>query len=177
MTATYGGALQLFRAEEGGRSWTRADLASFDGHGLLNTWFLYGMSPASGTLRPEEPCAVFSSGLHPNLELWFVRFRTAPPTAVGGLAEARPQASQLAPAYPNPFNAGTVLPFEIGREARVDLRVHDLLGRPLAALVGGRMAPGATRRAGTGPWPTAGVSAAASTSCGCASAATATPAR
>ena len=145
MTVTHGGSLLLYRAEDGGRGWTRADLASFDGHGLQSVWFLYGISPSSGSLLPGGPCAVFSSGPHPNLELWFIRFRTAPPTAVSALAAARPGASRLSPAYPNPFNAGTVLPFEIAREAEVDLRVHDLLGRPLVTLHAGRMPPGRYR--------------------------------
>ena len=145
MAVTHGSALLLYRAEEGGREWTRADVASFDGHGLQSLWFLYGISPASGSVLPDGPCAVFSSGPHPNLELWFVRFRTAPPTAVSGLGEATPRASRLDPAYPNPFNAGTVLTFEIGRQAQVDLRVHDLLGRPLVTLRSERMAPGRYR--------------------------------
>ncbi|MCY3736010.1 MAG: T9SS type A sorting domain-containing protein [Gemmatimonadaceae bacterium] len=145
MAVTHGSALLLYRAEEGGREWTRADVASFDGHGLQSLWFLYGISPTSGSVLPDGPCAVFSSGPHPNLELWFVRFRTAPPTAVSGLGEATPRASRLDPAYPNPFNAGTVLTFEIGRQAEVDLRVHDLLGRPLVTLRSERMAPGRYR--------------------------------
>lgn len=142
MTVTHGSALLLYRAEEGGRGWARAEVAGFDGYGLQSLWFLYGISPASGSLLPDGPCAVFSSGPHPNLELWFARFRTAPPTSVRGLPEARPRASRLEPAYPNPFNAGTVLTFEIGRETLVELRVHDLLGRPLATLRSERMAPG-----------------------------------
>ena len=37
--------------------------------------------------------------------------------------------------YPNPFNAGTVIRFTLARQARVSLRIFDILGRQVAALL------------------------------------------
>jgi hypothetical protein len=44
--------------------------------------------------------------------------------------------------YPNPFNNSTTFKFELAQEAAVKLTVHDLLGRTVAKIVDGRMAPG-----------------------------------
>lgn len=71
-----GQALRLYRGEDRGRKWSTVALRSFEEFGLKNTFFLYGITPASGSLIPGQPCAVFSSGTLPNTELWFVRFET-----------------------------------------------------------------------------------------------------
>lgn len=76
MTSTSGPAIRLYRSEDGGRTWSGVALGSFEGFGLRNSFFLYGITPASGSLIPGEPCAVFSSGTLPDTELWFVRFET-----------------------------------------------------------------------------------------------------
>ncbi len=77
MSSTSGPALRLYRGEDEGRRWSAVSLGCFEGYGLRNTFFLYGITLASGSLLPDEPCAVFSSGINPNLELWFVRFHTS----------------------------------------------------------------------------------------------------
>ncbi|MCE2438374.1 MAG: hypothetical protein J4F39_02995 [Candidatus Latescibacteria bacterium] len=79
MSGTSGPALRLYRGRDDGRKWSAAPLGSFEGFGLRNSFFLYGITPASGSLIPGEPCAVFSSGTLPNAELWFVRFNTTGP--------------------------------------------------------------------------------------------------
>lgn len=76
-SSTAGNALLLYRGEDSARSWSAVALGSFEGFGLKNAFFLYGIAPASGSLIPGEPCAVFSTGTLPNVELWFVRFRTS----------------------------------------------------------------------------------------------------
>ena len=48
----------------------------------------------------------------------------------------------LHPAYPNPFNPTTVIPFELGSDTRVEIGVFDTNGRRIRTLVDGR------RRAG-----------------------------
>lgn len=77
MSRTAGNALRLYRGEDSGRSWSAVVLNGFGGYGLRDTFFLYGISPASGSLIPDEPCAVFSSGTLPEIGLWFIRFRTS----------------------------------------------------------------------------------------------------
>lgn len=77
MSSTAGDALRLYRGEDDGRSWSAVVMNGFGGYGLRNTFFLYGITPASGSLIPNEPCAVFSSGTLPEIDLWFIRFRTS----------------------------------------------------------------------------------------------------
>lgn len=44
--------------------------------------------------------------------------------------------------YPNPFNPATTIRFEVGAASKTRLTVHDVLGRELAVLVDGSLAPG-----------------------------------
>jgi flagellar hook assembly protein FlgD len=53
-----------------------------------------------------------------------------------------PEAIQLAPNYPNPFNAGTSIEYTIPQRAQIELAVHSLLGQRLVVLVDGRAEPG-----------------------------------
>ena len=53
-----------------------------------------------------------------------------------------PLASRLLPNYPNPFNGGTTVPFEVLGEEPVDLTVYSMMGQPVAVLAGGRLGPG-----------------------------------
>jgi hypothetical protein len=78
MASTSGSALSLYRGVDGGRRWEPVDLPSFDRYDLQSTFFLHGITPNSGSLLPTVPCAVFSSGAHPQLDQWFVRFGTGP---------------------------------------------------------------------------------------------------
>ncbi len=51
----------------------------------------------------------------------------------------------LAPAYPNPFNPATVVPFDLPAASRVRLVVYDALGRTVAVLVDGTLPAGSYR--------------------------------
>lgn len=53
-----------------------------------------------------------------------------------------PAVLALSQNYPNPFNPTTRVSYEMPAEAQVSLAVYDLLGRQVAELVNGRMAPG-----------------------------------
>jgi len=61
-------------------------------------------------------------------------------TAVLEEAAAVPQAARLMNAFPNPFNAGTQIPFAVeGGQGQVSLVVYDMLGRQIRSLVDGLM--------------------------------------
>jgi len=57
-------------------------------------------------------------------------------------APVRPGRLVLHRAYPNPFNAGTVIGYEIPRASDVRMTVHDVLGREIRRLVNGRIGSG-----------------------------------
>ncbi len=74
LMSTFGSALALYRSEDMGDTWDAVELPSFAEHGLVSTFFLYGVNSSSGSEIPEKPTAVFSAGTHPNYQLWFVEF-------------------------------------------------------------------------------------------------------
>ena len=64
-------------------------------------------------------------------------------TAVEEAAAARlPQTAQLGRAYPNPFNASTVIPVELEVGGAVEIAVRDLLGQRVRVLSAGQMTAG-----------------------------------
>mgnify|MGYP003342445414 CR=1 FL=1 len=54
-----------------------------------------------------------------------------------------PTQTALDPAYPNPFNPQTTVPFAIDRSAHVHLAVFDILGRQVETLVDSVLPAGA----------------------------------
>jgi hypothetical protein len=59
-----------------------------------------------------------------------------------GLASVTPKDAALLPAYPNPFNDGTQLPFCLFRQCAVEIRIYDTLGQLVRAIDGGDREPG-----------------------------------
>jgi hypothetical protein len=53
-----------------------------------------------------------------------------------------PNTYSLSQNYPNPFNPTTKIAFAIPKEGHVSLKIYDLLGREVAVLVNGEVAPG-----------------------------------
>ena len=77
-----------------------------------------------------------------------IRFTTNHPDAfVVGLngKDIRPESFQVGPAYPNPFNGMTTIPFTLTKSGDVNLEVYDLLGRKRFSKVLPSMASGTHR--------------------------------
>ena len=67
------------------------------------------------------------------------------PTAVAGDQATRPVAAVLAPAYPNPFNANTVIEYRLDGDTRVELTLYAADGRRVRRLVQAARAAGLHR--------------------------------
>ncbi len=74
LMSTSRSSLKLYGSVDNGENWTESPLASFEEYGLRSTFFLHGLNAASGSEIPDTPTAVFSSGVHPNYQLWFVQY-------------------------------------------------------------------------------------------------------
>ena len=105
--------------------WTAAAMVP-----LADTLLIYHNDPAS-----PNPARVALAGLVSGVSV---------PEPRGAL----PQAFRLAGNYPNPFNASTVIRFELPVSSEVRVEIFDLLGRSVALLESGSLAPGAY----TLPW-------------------------
>jgi ligand-binding sensor domain-containing protein len=66
-------------------------------------------------------------------------------TSVRETSDRKPPSFFLAQNFPNPFNAGTVIAYEIPHDARVELKIYDLLGREVATLVNEQRTAGTHR--------------------------------
>ncbi len=69
-------------------------------------------------------------------------FMTGDQTAVGNGVFFIPHIFQLSQNHPNPFNAATIIEFELPVECWVQLKIYDVLGHEIATLIDKRMAPG-----------------------------------
>jgi hypothetical protein len=56
--------------------------------------------------------------------------------------ELLPTGFSLAQNFPNPFNAGTTIPFRVPHRSEIALRVYNILGEEVAMLVNGRLEAG-----------------------------------
>ncbi len=57
-------------------------------------------------------------------------------------APSVPGRTALGPNYPNPFNPSTVIDYELSSRGHVEIKVYDVLGREVAALVNEQKPPG-----------------------------------
>jgi hypothetical protein len=64
------------------------------------------------------------------------------PSATDETILSLPENYELAPCYPNPFNATTVIQFALPRASHVQLAIYDILGRQVAELTNRAYAPG-----------------------------------
>ena len=65
-----------------------------------------------------------------------------PVTSITQPGSPAPQTTRLLPAYPNPFNAQTMIPYTIAEQGYVRLEVYSLRGRKVAILVDRVQTPG-----------------------------------
>ena len=65
----------------------------------------------------------------------------SPPTSVA-LDSAVPRTTELMRSYPNPFNAGTVIPFRLGTAGGVRIDIYNLLGQRVRRLLDEPRVPG-----------------------------------
>ena len=133
VASTYGSDLRLYRSDDRGGSWQEEPLVDLDSYGLVSSFFLHGISPASGSVMPSLPTAVFSAGPHPNYELWFVQFDTAELEMATAVEEVESRDATGAPILvanaPNPFNNSTQMRFWLPAAGPVDLAVYNLQGQ------------------------------------------------
>jgi len=53
-----------------------------------------------------------------------------------------PSLTRLHPAYPNPFNPATVIPFSVGEPSRVEIKLYDMLGKQVADVFANEVSAG-----------------------------------
>ena len=63
-------------------------------------------------------------------------------TEIAAAAEKRPTQFALYAGYPNPFNAQTTIRFDIVRSAPIEIKIYDMLGRPLRQWQWQQLEPG-----------------------------------
>ena len=141
--STYGAHLRLYASEDAGASWRAVPLPDLAEHGLVSTFFLHGLSAASGSLAPPGPTVVFSAGVHPHYQLWFAQFATdARPTAIEAAAAPAGRKAALVANAPNPFNGHTTIRFALKAAGPVELAVYNLQGQRVALLAHGVQSAG-----------------------------------
>lgn len=91
----------------------------------------FSLRLADGTIKRESTPA----------EAFFISGRGAG-TAVESEAAALPAATALLPGYPNPFNAITLVPYQLADAGLVRLEVFSLTGQQLCSLVDAFQSPG-----------------------------------
>ena len=121
------------RLERGVAARLAADVPAFD----------YGLQPGSPCRDAGDPDPIYqdADGTRNDMGAYggpqpFGR-QSPPVTAVTDAAELRPlpPRAALLPNYPNPFNSGTVIPFQLATAGRVRLDVYNLLGQRVRVLL------------------------------------------
>ncbi|MER3523568.1 MAG: glucose sorbosone dehydrogenase [Ignavibacteria bacterium] len=112
--------------------------------GSGKTWALTydGIHPPTNQLLTDEAFLISSFGVDEQNELYLLEYSstngrirklTSPPNGVG--ENHQPRAYVLAQNYPNPFNPSTTITFQLPSSNFVSLKVYDVLGREVRALV------------------------------------------
>lgn len=75
-------------------------------------------------------------------EIYYKRNPTGNPVGITTINSQIPEDFGLSQNFPNPFNPKTIINFQLSMSSYVTLKVYDLLGRQVAALVNQEMKPG-----------------------------------
>jgi len=132
-----------------------------------------GISPYNGSFMPHNPLSVFSgvnlngqwtlkvidlvSGNSGVLQSWGLKLFFDAPTEIESDYSIIPKEFQLYQNFPNPFNPGTVIGYQLPVSSDVTLKVYDLLGREVATLVdeykpAGNMKLSSSRQSAVSNW-------------------------
>jgi hypothetical protein len=87
----------------------------------------------------------FASDEQYGFEGWYIddiTISTELTTDSGEPEGGAPRATRLLPAWPNPFNPSTTIPFELSSEGLVEIRLYDVSGRLVRELGSGRFGAG-----------------------------------
>ena len=119
----------LLVTRDGGHTWQRIE----DGPTSV-PWY------TDVAVDPDAP-----DDLYVGTPLGLYRLRGAINTAVAEDRDATPDAFALGAAYPNPFNAGTVIPVTVPHATHTRVEVHGLLGQRVRVLADGPLGAGTHR--------------------------------
>lgn len=103
----------------------------------MGTTYVTGKTKISDTEFDFATVKYNSSGV----QQWVTRLDTLVMTDVHGKIK-KPVAQRLYQNFPNPFNASTVIQYDVPGAAYVKLNIFDVTGRKVYALVNGRQTPG-----------------------------------
>ncbi|MBN2413572.1 T9SS type A sorting domain-containing protein [candidate division KSB1 bacterium] len=114
----------MMYSDDAGKTW----VSIHQNHGTPFVWgFVAGGPLAKGRVYTFDATACYIEDIYKNN----VAVREKDVNIV-------PRSAELGAAYPNPFNAGTRIPFEVSDNAgSVRLEIYDLLGRKVCTLVNG----------------------------------------
>jgi hypothetical protein len=131
--------------------WLGWRLVSWDlGTDGTGTWI--GDGTLDGTLRFDSIQLTYTSGSPAVGVMIFDDLRLVQAVQAGVETEQafQPETYRLLPNYPNPFNASTVIEFQLPQQTRVMLAVYDLRGRLVRTLVEGVLPAGRHRTSWNG---------------------------
>ncbi len=94
-----------------------------EGYGFLGVWSVYPYFESGKIIASDVQTGLYV------LEVDWVAVDTRPS------ADPLPSQIQLAQNFPNPFNAGTTLRYDLPQSGQVTLTVYDIAGRSVATLV------------------------------------------
>ncbi|UCC81093.1 MAG: T9SS type A sorting domain-containing protein [Candidatus Zixiibacteriota bacterium] len=124
-----------------------------DNHDSLNVWFdTQAIEDGPGELEDYEghistgwwklnPRCVYGGGTNYVLDCWKIEIYGELQSAVGDSARL-PLEFGIDGAYPNPFNARTIINYSLPEKADITIAVYNLLGQKVATLFDGAQQPG-----------------------------------